>query len=68
MAGDDRALRVWTRQAVFSLPFAFRKGLYPFSKVQSSGPFAQATAVLAESMKRLRDETGRRLPAPPQKQ
>jgi len=65
LAGDDRALRVWTRQAVFSLPFAFRQRLYPFSKLQASGPFAQASAVLAESMKRLRDEAARRLPAPP---
>jgi tetratricopeptide (TPR) repeat protein len=65
LAGDDRALRAWTRQAVFSLPFAFRRHLYPFSKIQSSGPFAQASAVLAQSMTRLRDEAARRLPAPP---
>jgi eukaryotic-like serine/threonine-protein kinase len=63
LANDDRALRIWTRQAVFSLPFAFRQRLYPFSKVQSSGPFAQASTVLAQSLARLREETARRLPS-----
>ena len=68
LAGDDRALRLWTRQAVFSLPFAFRHHLYPFSKVQSSGPFNQATAALAQGLARLRDETAKRLPTPPKQQ
>jgi TolB-like protein len=67
LAGDDRALRVWTKQAVFSLSFAFRHQLYPFNKVQSSGPFAQASAVLVQSLNKLRDEAARRLPAPPAK-
>jgi eukaryotic-like serine/threonine-protein kinase len=67
VAGDDRALRVWTRQAVFSLPFAFRQRLYPFSKVQASGPFSQARAALTQSLNRLREETARRLPTVPTK-
>ena len=64
LANDDRALRLWTRQAVFSLPFAFRRQLYPFSKVLSSGPFGQASAALTQSLARLRNEAARRLPAP----
>lgn len=67
MAGDDRALRIWTRQTVFNPALAFRLHLYPFDKMQASGPFAQATAVLAENLRRLRDETIRRLPTPPKK-
>ncbi len=68
LSGDDRALRLWTRQAVFSVSFAFRQHLYPFSKVQASGPFTQASAALAQSLARLRDEVAKRLPVPPKKQ
>jgi hypothetical protein len=52
---------------VFSLPFAFRQRLYPFSKVQTSGPFTQASEALAQGLNRLREEAGRRLPAAPTK-
>lgn len=66
LSSDDRALRVWMRQSVFSLAFAFRRHLYPWNKIESSGPVRQASALLAQSLTRLRDETARRLPAPPQ--
>jgi hypothetical protein len=64
LASDDRALRVWTRQGVFSLSFLFRRHLYPWNKIESSGPFKQASGTLAQSLVRLREETARRLPAP----
>lgn len=65
LASTEQALRAWTRPDVFSLAFGFRRQLYPWSKVESSGPFRQARAALLQSLARLRDETARRLPAPP---
>jgi eukaryotic-like serine/threonine-protein kinase len=64
MASDERVLRAWARQTVFNLAFAFRVHLYPWNKVQASGPMNQAAAALAESLARLKDETARRLPTP----
>jgi TolB-like protein/tetratricopeptide (TPR) repeat protein len=65
LAGNDQALRVWTRADVFTMSFAFRRELYPWNKVEPSGPFRQARAALMQNLARLRDETARRLPAPP---
>ena len=65
LAANDEALRVWTRPDVFTMSFAFRRELYPWNKVEPSSPFRQARAVLMQSLARLRDETARRLPAPP---
>jgi hypothetical protein len=65
LAASERALRVWTRPDVFTLSFAFRRELYPWNKVEPSGPFRQARAVLMQGLARQRDETARRLPAPP---
>ena len=65
LAASDQALRVWTRPDVFTMSFAFRRELYPWNKVESSGPFRQARATLMQGLARLRDETARRLPAPP---
>jgi eukaryotic-like serine/threonine-protein kinase len=65
LASSDQALRVWTRPDVFGAAFAFRRQLYPWNKVESSEPFRQARAALMQSLERLRDETARRLPAPP---
>jgi serine/threonine-protein kinase len=65
LAANDEALRVWTRPDVFTMSFAFRRELYPWNKVEPSGPFRQARAALMQSLARLLDETARRLPAPP---
>jgi hypothetical protein len=65
LAANDQALRAWTRPDVFTLSFSFRRELYPWNKVEPSGPFRQARAVLTQGLARLRDETARRLPAPP---
>ena len=65
LAASDRALRAWTRPDVFSAAFAFRRQLYPWTKVETSGPLREARAALTQSLARLRDETARRLPAPP---
>jgi serine/threonine protein kinase/tetratricopeptide (TPR) repeat protein len=65
LAANDQALRAWTRPDVFTMSFAFRRELYPWNKVEPSGPFRQARAVLMQGLSRLRDETARRLPAPP---
>ena len=65
LAANDQALRTWTRPDVFTLSFAFRRELYPWNKVEPSGPFRQARAVLMQGLARQRDETARRLPAPP---
>jgi eukaryotic-like serine/threonine-protein kinase len=66
LAASDPALRVWTRPDVFTLSFTFRRQLYPWIKVEFSGPFRQARATLGQSIARLRDQTARRLPAPPE--
>lgn len=63
LAGDDRALRAWTKQAVFTVAFSFRRQLYPWTKVQASAPFKQASEALKQSLDRTRDEVSRRLPA-----
>jgi TolB-like protein len=65
VAGDDHALRAWTREAIFSQGLAFRRHWYPWNKVISAAPVQQATADLTASLERLRDEAARRLPAPP---
>jgi TolB-like protein len=65
LAGSDEALRVWTRPDVFSTSFTYRRELYPWNKVEPSSPFRQARAALMQSLAQLRDETARRLPAPP---
>jgi eukaryotic-like serine/threonine-protein kinase len=65
LAASDQALRGWTRPDVFSTSFTFRRELYPWNKVEPSGPFRQARAVLMQSLARQRDETARRLPTPP---
>ncbi len=65
LAASDQALRVWTRPNVFTLSFAFRRALYPWNKVEPSGPFRQARVALMQGLARQRDETERRLPAPP---
>jgi hypothetical protein len=65
LAASDQALRIWTRPDVIGAAFAFRRQLYPWNKVESSGPFRQARAALMQSLAQLRDETVRRLPAPP---
>ena len=67
LAADEQALRAWTRPDVFTTSFAFRRELYPWNKVEPSGPFRQARAVLMQGLARLRDETARRLPAPPRR-
>jgi hypothetical protein len=64
MTFDERALRAWTRETVFSASLTFRLRLYPWNKVQASGPMSQASSALADSLERLRDETARRLPTP----
>jgi hypothetical protein len=65
LAGDERALRVWTRQAIFGPALSFRSRWYPWNKVDASQPMQIAAAQLNESLKRIRDEVERRLPAPP---
>jgi len=66
LASDERALRAWTRQGVFSVAFTFRRHLYPWNKVESSYPFMRASDTLAQGLARLRDDTAKKLPAPPQ--
>jgi eukaryotic-like serine/threonine-protein kinase len=68
LAASEQALRVWTRPDVFSAAFALRRRLYPWNKVDSSGPFKQARTALTQSLTRLGDDTARRLPAPPVQQ
>jgi tetratricopeptide (TPR) repeat protein len=65
LAASDQALRAWTRPDVFTVALTFRRTLYPWNKVEPSGPFRQARAELMQSLTRLRDETASRLPAPP---
>lgn len=65
VAGDERALRSWTRQAIFGLRLSFRLGWYPWTKVAASQPVKAAAAQLDESLVRLRAEVERRLPVPP---
>jgi TolB-like protein len=65
LASDDRALREWARPAALSLAFSFRRHLYPWNKIESSGPFRQASNALAQRLGRLREETVGRLPATP---
>ncbi|HEY3382824.1 MAG TPA: protein kinase [Vicinamibacterales bacterium] len=64
-AADDRALRLWTRHAVFSLNLVLRRQWYPWDKVAGSAPVQQATAELDQSLQRVRAEIARRLPSPP---
>jgi TolB-like protein len=66
IAGDDRALRVWTRQAIYGVGLSFRAGWYPWTKVAGSQPVKVAAGQLDQSLARLREEVERRLPAPPQ--
>jgi len=65
VAGDDRALRLWTRQATFGVGLSFRSRWYPWTKVLSSQPVQTAAGQLDVSLDRLRDEVEHRLPAPP---
>jgi TolB-like protein/Tfp pilus assembly protein PilF len=65
LAASEQALRFWTRPDVFTTSFAFRRQLYPWNKVEASGPFRQARAALVQSLARQREETARRLPSPP---
>ncbi len=65
VAGDERALRVWTRQAIFGVGLSFRSRWYPWNKVIGSQPMQVAASQLDQSLQRLRDEVERRLPAPP---
>ncbi len=65
LAANDQALRAWTRPDVLTVALTFRRELYPWNKVEPSGPFRQARAELMQSLARLRDETASRLPAPP---
>lgn len=65
VASDDRALRLWTRQATFGVGLSFRSRWYPWSKVLASQPMQTASAQLDLSLKRLRDEVEHRLPNPP---
>ena len=65
LAGDERALRVWTRQAIFGVGLSFRSRWYPWNKVIGSQPMQVAALQLEHSLQRLRDEVERRLPAPP---
>ncbi len=65
LAGDERALRVWTRQAIFGVGLSFRSGWYPWTKVIGSQPVQSATAQIQQSLQRLREEVERRLPSPP---
>jgi eukaryotic-like serine/threonine-protein kinase len=65
LAADERALRVWTRQAVFNVAFSFRRRLYPWTKVETSAPFTQASDDLKQHLDRIRDEAGHRLPPAP---
>lgn len=64
-AGDDRALRLWTRQAIFSVGLSFRSRWYPWPKVMGSQPMQVATGQLEQNLGRLREEVRRRLPTPP---
>jgi TolB-like protein/predicted Zn-dependent protease len=65
VAGDDRAIRLWTRQAIFGAALSFRSRWYPWNKVLESQPVRVAASQLEESLRRIRDEVERRLPAPP---
>lgn len=65
VAGDERALRLWTRQALFGVGLSFRSRWYPWTKVIGSQPMQVATGQLEQSLQRLREEVERRLPAPP---
>jgi serine/threonine-protein kinase len=65
LAGDERALRLWTRQAIFGPALSFRSRWYPWNKVIGSQPMQVAAAQLDESLNRIRGEVERRLPAPP---
>jgi eukaryotic-like serine/threonine-protein kinase len=65
VAGDERALRLWTRQAIFGVGLSFRERWYPWTKVVGSQPMQVAGSQLDQSLARLRDEVERRLPAPP---
>jgi serine/threonine-protein kinase len=65
LAGNERALRLWTRQAIFGVGLSFRARWYPWSKVAGSQPMQVAASQLDESLKRLQAEVERRLPAPP---
>lgn len=66
LASSERALREWTRAGILSPAFAFRRHLYPWSRVESSDVLMQASDALSQSLWRLREETSRRLPSPPQ--
>lgn len=65
LAASDQALRAWTRQGVFNMAFAFRRRLYPWNKVEGSGPFRQASEAMVQSLARLGADVARKLPAPP---
>jgi TolB-like protein len=65
LAGDERALRLWTRQAIFGVALSFRSRWYPWTKVTASQPMQVAASQLEASLQRIRDEVERRLPAPP---
>lgn len=64
VAADERALRVWTRQATFGVALSFRSRWYPWTKVLGSQPVQTATAQLDSSLERLSSEVERRLPSP----
>lgn len=65
VAGDERALRAWTRQAIFGIGLSYRQRWYPWTKVIGSQPMQVAGGQLEQSLARLREEVERRLPVPP---
>jgi hypothetical protein len=65
VARDERALRAWTRQAIFGVGLSFRQRWYPWTKVLGKEPVQVAAGQLQQSLARVRDETERRLPTPP---
>ena len=64
VAGDEHALRVWTRNGTYTVALSLRRNWYPWNKVSASAPMQQAMNSLKQSLDRLRDEALRRLPTP----
>ena len=66
IASDERALRSWTRQSVFGMAMAYRRGWYPWYNVNASNPVKEANLHLRASLERLQREVTKRLPAAPE--
>jgi TolB-like protein len=64
LAGDERALRVWTRNGTYTMALSLGRNWYPWNKVSASAPMQQAMSALKQSLDRLREEELRRLPTP----